>query len=114
MRRKTNPAKSDFTISDGILQGYQSAFEYLTNRVTGRGRHSAYKKRKEFNNVEWRNKKKKVAKEIRRTLTQWEDMLSVTNKGNWSKRLISDLVAWVGRRHGELTYHLTQVLSNNG
>lgn len=35
-------------------------------------------------------------------------------KGKWSKRLISDLDDWLDRRHGDVDYHLGQVLSGHG
>lgn len=34
--------------------------------------------------------------------------------GQWTKRLIPDLSAWLDRRHGEVGYHLAQVLSGHG
>lgn len=34
--------------------------------------------------------------------------------GDWTRRLIKDVRRWYGRTHGEVTYHLTQVLTGHG
>uniref|UniRef100_A0A1B6H3Z2 Uncharacterized protein n=1 Tax=Cuerna arida TaxID=1464854 RepID=A0A1B6H3Z2_9HEMI len=46
---------------------------------------------------------------------QWqEEWAQDTGKAEWTKRLIPDLRLWVNRKHGECSYHLTQVLSGHG
>ncbi|CAB0040032.1 unnamed protein product [Trichogramma brassicae] len=37
-----------------------------------------------------------------------------TTKGRWTHRLIPSIAAWIERRHGEVNYHLTQLLSGHG
>ena len=34
--------------------------------------------------------------------------------GQWTRRLIGDLVGWYGREHGDVTYRLTQILTGHG
>ncbi|CAD7089303.1 unnamed protein product [Hermetia illucens] len=41
---------------------------------------------------------------------RWDDSL----KGRWTHRIISDVSKWIKRRHGEVSYHLTQFLSGHG
>lgn len=40
---------------------------------------------------------------------EWDD----NNTGRWTHRLLPNLIAWVGRTHGVLSYHLTQALSGH-
>lgn len=56
---------------------------------------------------------------IRRTarlasMVKWQRAWDSSTKGVWTHRLIPRLDIWVNRRHGELTFHLTQVLSGHG
>ncbi|CAB0041323.1 unnamed protein product [Trichogramma brassicae] len=39
---------------------------------------------------------------------------SATTKGQWTHRLIPSHRRWIERRHGEVKYHLTQLLSGHG
>lgn len=48
---------------------------------------------------------------IQRWQLRWEQN---QQKGLWTKKLIPDLRAWVERKHGELTYQLTQILTGHG
>lgn len=48
---------------------------------------------------------------IREWKTRWE---THTGKAEWTKSLIKDLDLWVNRSHGEMGYHLTQVLTGHG
>lgn len=45
-------------------------------------------------------------------LEEWQ--CGNTNVGKWTKRLINNLEAWLDRPHGEIGYHLAQVLSGHG
>lgn len=45
-------------------------------------------------------------------ITDWE--AGVTEGAEWTRRLIPDVRGWYGRGHGQLTYHLSQVLSGHG
>lgn len=38
----------------------------------------------------------------------------VSTKGRWTHRLIPQVDNWVNRKHGELNYYLTQMLSGHG
>lgn len=56
---------------------------------------------------------------IRRTsrlasLTKWQRAWSTSTKGRWTHRLIPVISGWVDRRHGEVSFHLTQILSGHG
>ncbi|CAB0037526.1 unnamed protein product [Trichogramma brassicae] len=50
------------------------------------------------------------AKTLEKCQTQW---FSAT-KGRWTYRLILSIAVWIERRHGEVKYHLTQILSGYG
>lgn len=49
-----------------------------------------------------------------RTLTEWNSQLLTAKKGEWTRVLIKDLASWCNRRHGQMTYRLTQMLSGHG
>lgn len=45
----------------------------------------------------------------------WQDRWTAdTNHALWTKRLIPNITPWVERRHGELSYQLTQLLTGHG
>lgn len=48
------------------------------------------------------------------TIDKWVRRLQVAGKGLWTRRLITDVTGWCKRRHGHLSYHLTQILSGHG
>ena len=49
------------------------------------------------------------------TMKKWQDRWDrLEGKAAWTKRLITDIAAWIGRRHGELNYHITQFLTGHG
>lgn len=48
------------------------------------------------------------------TLRLWQERWEVSTKGEWTRRLIPDIERWVGRDHGDLDFHLTQILSGHG
>lgn len=56
------------------------------------------------------------AKEARReTLERWQRMWEEdTGKAAWTKRLIPDVRQWMGRSHGEVNYHITQMMTGHG
>lgn len=39
---------------------------------------------------------------------------SMERNWRWTHRLISDLRPWVGRKHGDVTFHLSQILTGHG
>jgi hypothetical protein len=59
------------------------------------------------------NKKEAREESIRRWELEWEDN-GEGAKGSWTRKIIPDLRAWITRKHGHLTYHLTQVLAGHG
>ncbi|CAB0029831.1 unnamed protein product [Trichogramma brassicae] len=52
--------------------------------------------------------------ERRETLNRWQDWWDRASKGRWTHRLIQNITEWVERGHGEVDYHLTQLLSGHG
>lgn len=44
----------------------------------------------------------------------WTRRLRVSVDGAWTKRLVPNVEAWCNRRHGELEFHMTQVMSGHG
>uniref|UniRef100_A0ABD2VXE1 Reverse transcriptase zinc-binding domain-containing protein n=1 Tax=Trichogramma kaykai TaxID=54128 RepID=A0ABD2VXE1_9HYME len=52
--------------------------------------------------------------ERRETLSKWQDQWDRATKGLWTHRLIPNIAQWVERGHGEVNYHLTQLLSRHG
>ena len=61
-----------------------------------------------------RKKKKKLKPARRSLLVKWKDYLSSSATGDWTRTLIRDLDGWMNRGHGQLNFHLTQVLSGHG
>ena len=60
---------------------------------------------------------KEKYKEIRaQTITEWQTQWSSTTntKGCWTRLLIPNVESWLARKHGTLTYHLTEVLTGHG
>ncbi|CAB0041134.1 unnamed protein product, partial [Trichogramma brassicae] len=52
--------------------------------------------------------------ERRETLNRWQDRWDRASKGRWTHRLIPNITEWVERGHGEVNYHLTQLLTGHG
>lgn len=59
-------------------------------------------------NKNQRLKKKKKLKE------RWQARWEIYEKGEWTRLLIPDIVPWISRSHGNITFHLTQALSGHG
>ncbi|CAB0039199.1 unnamed protein product, partial [Trichogramma brassicae] len=51
--------------------------------------------------------------ERRETLSKWPDRWDRASKGRWTHRLIPNITEWVEREHGEVDYHLTQLLTRH-
>ena len=49
-----------------------------------------------------------------RGLAEWQHEWTTATKGEWTRRLIPELAPWLTRKHGEVNYYLTQVLSGHG
>lgn len=52
--------------------------------------------------------------ERRRTIEIWQQRWDTTSKGRWTHRLIPRIQPWVDRKHGEVDYYLTQMLTEHG
>ncbi|CAB0032789.1 unnamed protein product [Trichogramma brassicae] len=48
------------------------------------------------------------------TLSKWQEASDRSTKARWTHRLIPNIRVWIERRHGELNYHLTQLLTGHG
>jgi hypothetical protein len=48
------------------------------------------------------------------SMVKWQREWSTSTKGRWTHRLVPDVSEWVDRRHGEVNFHLTQILSGHG
>jgi hypothetical protein len=49
-----------------------------------------------------------------KTMTEWQSRWSSATAGRWTNRLIGDLGPWCSRKHGDLNFRLTQLLSGHG
>ena len=47
-------------------------------------------------------------------VAEWQEEWSHSTNGAWTRELIPEVGEWTGRRHGEVSYHLTQLLSGHG
>jgi len=47
-------------------------------------------------------------------LVSWQEQWNTARNGRWTHRLIRDVAAWYRRKHGEVSYHLSQVLTGHG
>ena len=48
------------------------------------------------------------------TLTAWQTRWTDSDKGKWTRRLLTDVRLWQKRRDGEVSFYLTQFLSGHG
>lgn len=55
---------------------------------------------------------KTQAREV--VMRKWQSRWDEATKGRWTHRLIGQLLPWCNRRHGDLCYHLTQLLTGHG
>lgn len=59
--------------------------------------------------------KAEVKKEARARLTrEWQEPWLKASTGRWTHQLIPQLPMWLGRKHGEVGFHLTQALTGHG
>ena len=54
------------------------------------------------------------AKERRSSIDRWQMLWDASTKGRWTHRLIPQVDVWLNRKHGEVNYYLTQMLSGLG
>lgn len=52
--------------------------------------------------------------ERQRTLEAWQRRWSASTKGRWTHRLMPNIGVWINRRHGDLDFYLTQLLTGHG
>lgn len=53
--------------------------------------------------------------EVRKLLViNWQQKWDSSEKGRWKHRLIKDVGAWYQRNHGEVSFHVSQVLTGHG
>ncbi|KAE9536737.1 hypothetical protein AGLY_006970 [Aphis glycines] len=55
---------------------------------------------------------RRVARE--QLLVNWQEQWDTAGNGRWTHCLIRDVAAWYRRKHGEVSYHLSQVLTGHG
>ena len=48
------------------------------------------------------------------TISEWQRKWERSTSGRWTFALIPSIEAWISRKHGEIDYHLTQILSGHG
>lgn len=48
------------------------------------------------------------------SMQAWQESWDSSQKGRWTHRLIPKIEKWTNRKHGELSYHLTQFLTGHG
>lgn len=54
------------------------------------------------------------SRERTRSLQQWQERWRSASTGRWTARLIREVTPWSGRKHGEVTFYLTQFLTGHG
>lgn len=47
-------------------------------------------------------------------MSEWQERWASSEKGAWTRMLISDIAPWSERRYGCVTFHLAQALSGHG
>lgn len=47
-------------------------------------------------------------------ITKWQERWQEEEKGRWTYHLIKDIKPWLERKHGNMNYYLTQVMTNHG
>ncbi|KAH8357853.1 hypothetical protein KR084_002828, partial [Drosophila pseudotakahashii] len=48
------------------------------------------------------------------TIEAWQRRWTNADTGRWTHRLIPSLIPWLQRRHGQVDYYLTQMISGHG
>lgn len=60
----------------------------------------------------YRGQSKTEAKKL--SMERWQERWDASSKGRWTHKLIPQLKPWCNRKHGDLSYHLTQMLTGHG
>lgn len=50
----------------------------------------------------------------KQVLNTWQTRWDISSKGRWTHRLIQNIEQWFTRKHGEVSFHLTQAFSGHG
>ncbi|KAJ8961591.1 hypothetical protein NQ317_015401 [Molorchus minor] len=77
-----------------------------------RERQEVYLEYRENGDINTRGEIKRTARQ--RLLTKWQERWDADTSGRWTHRLIPNLAEWCSRKHGQMEYHLTQVLTGHG
>ena len=48
------------------------------------------------------------------SMIEWQQRWTLSSKGHWTYRLIPITETWVNRRHGEVNFYLTQLITGHG
>lgn len=48
------------------------------------------------------------------TIEEWQYRWNEDRNGRWTAKLIPNIEKWISRKHGEVNYYLTQILSGHG
>lgn len=48
------------------------------------------------------------------TINEWQRRWDASGNGRWTHLLIPRIEPWISRKHGEVNYHLTQILTGHG
>jgi hypothetical protein len=76
--------------------------------ILARERQYAYSQRDTLGPAESRSRARMIS------LTDWQRRWSESSKGRWTFRLIPDVEVWISRRHGDVNFHLCQILTGHG
>lgn len=58
------------------------------------------------------DEEKATAKDI--TKDKWQERWTIATNGSWTRRLIPYILPWQERQHGEVSFHMAQILSGHG
>lgn len=47
-------------------------------------------------------------------VTEWQNRWTISGNGRWTYSLIPDIIPWIERKHGDLDFYVTQMLSGHG
>lgn len=48
------------------------------------------------------------------SLTRWQEEWNEAKTGRWTRRMTPDVKKWTTRKHGEINFHPTQILTGHG
>lgn len=61
------------------------------------------------------NRVESVKRSARTTLlNKWQESWERDDKGRWTHKLIPNIRTWLERKHGEINYYLTQIMTGHG